>query len=269
MTSHPADNSKQICEQILLDEKQYNINNHILPSETVIVDRLLGRGLELKDVYQELHGKLAHHPGALQTFLGQVLTTAAFWNPEKIREARSARDDLEETNRKIASKAAELADLFQRRKNLHNTSGFTSDTHYHVCEVLKAAAGDNHLFTSRVQKRFEELHTQFDLKYWPTLSDFMHELASDADAAAPEASDPLTEVATSARRSSLGDFFKALFVAISENSARNHGRLPDDFRLTDATLATIVNCALDLGPEELVDSIYVKGLRQRERGRSQ
>jgi 2,4-dienoyl-CoA reductase-like NADH-dependent reductase (Old Yellow Enzyme family) len=113
-----------------------------LPSETVIVDRLLGRGLELKNAYQELHGKLAHRPGALQTFLGQVLTTAAFWNPEKIREARTARNDLEETNRKIATKAAELANLLQRRENLHNTSGFTSDTHYHVCDVLKAAGRD-------------------------------------------------------------------------------------------------------------------------------
>ncbi|SDG81870.1 MULTISPECIES: hypothetical protein [unclassified Duganella] len=269
MTSHQPDNSKQICEQILLDEKRYNISKHILPSETVIVDRLLGRGLELKNAYQELHGKLAHRPGALQTFLGQVLTTAAFWNPEKIREARTARNDLEETNRKIATKAAELANLLQRRENLHNTSGFTSDTHYHVCDVLKAAGRDNHLFTSRVQKRFEELHNQFDLKYWPTLSDFLHELGSDADEAAPQASDPLTEVATSALRSSLADFFKALFVAITENSARNYGQLPNDLRLTDATLATIVNCALDLGPDELVDSIYVKGLRQRERGRTE
>ncbi|WP_228894798.1 hypothetical protein [Pseudoduganella aquatica] len=267
MTSHQSDISKQICEQILLDEKRYNNSHHILPSETVVVDQLLGRGLELQCVYEELHGKLARYPGALQAFLGQVLSTAAFWNPEKIREARNARDDLEEINRKIASKAAELANLLQRRKNLHNTSGFTSDTHYHVCDVLEAAGSNNHLFTSRVQKRFKELHTQFDLKYWPTLSDFLHELASDAEQAAPEASDPLTEVATSALRSSLADFFKALFVAIRENSARNHGRLPNDLRLTDATLATIVNCALDLGPDELVDSIYVKGLRQRERGR--
>lgn len=269
MTSQHLDNSNQICEQILLDEKRYNISHHILPSETVIVDRLLGRGMELKEAYQEIHEKLAHHPGALQTFLGQVLTTAAFWNPEEIRKARNARADLADTNRKIASKAAELADLLQRRNNLHNTSGFASNTHYHVCNVLKAAGSDNHLFMSRVQKRFEELYTQFDLKYWPTISDFLHELGSDTDEAAPEASDPLTEAATSALRSSLTDFFKAFFVAIRENSARNHGRLPNDFRLTDATLATIVNCALDLGPDEFVDSIYVKGLRQRDRARTE
>jgi hypothetical protein len=268
MTSQHFSNPQQICEQILLDEKRYNISHDILPSEIAIADRMLGRGLELTAAYDELHKKLGRHPGALQTFLGQILSTAAFWNPERIREARSARNELEEVNRQIANKATELANLLQQRENLHNTSGFSTDTHYHVCDVLKAAGSNNYLFTSRVQKRFEELPTQFDLKYWPSLSDFMLELASDAEAAPPEAIDPLTEVATSALRPSLGDFFKALFAAIHENSARNYGRLPNDFHLTDNALASFVNCALDLDATELVDGTYVKGVRQRERDRS-
>ena len=41
--------------------------------------------------------------------------------------------------------------------------------------------------------------------------------------------------------------------------------LPKGFKPTDGTLASLANCALDLGPDELADSTYVKRLRQRER----
>lgn len=262
------DSPQLICQEILLDEKRYNIAHDVLASETIIVDRLLNHSVALSDAYIELHEKLGRRPGALQAFLGQVLSTAAFWSLDQISEARNARDDLKVVNQLIASKAAELADLLLQRTSIHNTSGFSSNTHYHVCHVLKAAASGNHLFKSYVERSFGRLSSQFDLKYWPTLTDFMSELASDAEKAVPEASDPLTEAATSARRPSLADFFKTLFAAIDENSVRNHGRLPDDFRLTDNTLATLVNCALDLAPDELVDGVYVKRIRQRERDRA-
>lgn len=256
---------KQVCEDILLESKRYNIEHDILPSEIEIVDRLLARGTELVGAYEELHSKLHVHPRALQVFLELVLSTAAFWGPEEIAEARAARNDLAEVNRQIAKKAAELANLLQQRSELHETSGFNSGTHYHVCQVIESAAKDHPLFTSYVQRGLKALRTQFDLKYWPPLSAFLQELAFDAEAANTEASDPLTAASTEASRPSLADFFKALFAAIDENSKRHYGSLPQDFRATDNTLASLVNCALDLGPDDLVDGPYVKRLRQRVR----
>jgi len=41
--------------------------------------------------------------------------------------------------------------------------------------------------------------------------------------------------------------------------------IPAELKLTDATLASLANCVLDLGPDELVDSGYVKRFRQRQR----
>ena len=98
---------QKICESILNEEKQYNIEHKILPSENAVVDRLLSRGLELKEAYEELHEKLHKHPPALKVFLGLLLSTAAFWSPEKITKARSERDDLANINQQIATKAAE------------------------------------------------------------------------------------------------------------------------------------------------------------------
>lgn len=265
MIPNQSDNPKQICEQILLDDKRYNIEHHILPTEIAIADRLLARGLELTAAYDELHEKLHHHPRALQTFLGLVLSTAAFWNPMTMKEARSAREDLTEVNRQIASKAAEVADLLMQRENLHNTSGFSCETHYSICGLIKAAGKNHYEFTSRVQNRFEELPAQFDHKYWPTLSDIMLELSRDAENAAPDASDPMTDAGTAGTRASKADFIKVLLTAMEENSARAYGPLPNRLGITDDTLASLMNCALNLDDKDLVDGAYVKRFRQRER----
>jgi len=265
MSSSQPKNAQQICETLILEEKHYNVEHHILPSENAVADRLLRRGIELRDAYEELHDKLHAHQSALQIFLGLVLNTAAFWNPEKILESRTARSDLANVNQQIARKAEELATLLEQRSDLHDTSGFSSDTHYHVCGVIEAASQHNYLFQSYVQEKLGVLRGQFDLKYWPSLSECLQELASDAAKSRVEATDPLTAAATVASRSSRADFFKALFAAIDENSSENYGQLPKGFKLTDRTLASLANCALDLGPDDLVDDAYMKRLRQRER----
>lgn len=265
MSSTQPTNQQKICEEILIEEKRYNVEHNILPSENAVVARLLARGIELKDAYEELHTKLDAHPPALRVFLRLVLSSAAFWNLEEIEEARAARDDLENVNQQIAKKAEVLDSLLRKRSELHNTSGFSSNTHYHVCEVIEGASQDNYLFQSYVQERLHALHYQFDLKYWPSMSEFLRELASDAAEANIQATDPLTAAATLATRPSKADFFKALFAAIEENSAKNYGRLPRCFKVSDNTLASLANCALDLGPNDLVDGPYVKRFRQRER----
>ena len=265
MSAFQPKTSQQICKDLLLEGKRYNNEHHILPSENAVADRLLARGIELQDAYEELHDKLHAHPPALEVFLGLVLSTAAFWNPEKMQEARAARSDLANVNQQIERKAAELATLFEERSDLHDTSGFSSDTHYHVCNVIEAASQHNGLFKSYVQKKLGALRGQFDLKYWPSLGEFMQELAADAKKADMAATDPLTAAATAAARPSKADFFKALFASIGENSAESYGQLPRGFKLTDRTLASLANCALDLGPDDLVDDAYMKRLRQRER----
>jgi len=114
---------QQACENILIGEKRYNTERSILRSENAIIDRLLTRGLELKSAYGELYEKLHSRPPALRVLLGLLLSTAAFWSPEKIAKSRDRRDELIETNRQIGRKAAELAQLLEQRTWLHETSG--------------------------------------------------------------------------------------------------------------------------------------------------
>ena len=255
------------CEASLRKSKAYNLEHQILPSENAVIDRLLERRIELIDAYAELYEKLGRRPPALETVLDLLLATAAFWNPDHNAKARAERDRLKEVNQQIALKAAALANLLEERDELQNRSAFSAYTHYHPLDLVEAASTDNYLFQVHVKADLTLLHGQFDLKYWPSISACIRVLAEDAKNARVEASDPLTEAATRARRQSPADFFKALFAAIEENT-RPVGFLPLDFSLSDSSLASFANCALDLPADKVVDAAYVKRLRQRERERA-
>lgn len=258
---HPA----TICDQLLCARKQYNLEHSILRSHNVVIDRLLARKLELREAFSDLHKKLHQHPHALDTFFGVLLDATAFWGPERNVKARAERAELERINVQIAGLGEGLASLLRRRDQLHNHSGFRSNTCYHIGDVIKVAGEHNGHFTMYLEEELELLQARYDLKYWPLLDACIEAIAEDARNAVIEASDPLTEAATDASRSSLADYFKALFVAIAENTKAQHGWIPNNFRPSDSSLASLANCALDLVDDELLDGSYVKRLRQRLR----
>lgn len=265
MNIKPSISFRQRCEQVLKDGIRYNEENHILSSENVVATRLLSGGADLTKAYEDIYTQLHSHPRALPAFIDLVLGAVVSNNPEKMAEARVARYDLVKINRQIAKKATELAHLLQQRTALHNTSGFASDTHYHICEVIEGAAKGTPLFASYLAAPLNALRYRFDFKYWPKLSDIMQELASDAESAVLEPTDSLTAAGTDSVRASKADFFRALFVGIEENVRREYGPLPNDFKPADETIASLANWALALDPSEIVDGAYVKRFRQRER----
>src|SRR5690606_35093500 len=61
MRTAPTPSPQQTCENILIDDKTYNVEHNILPSENAIIDRLLARRLELNEAYGELYDKLHLH----------------------------------------------------------------------------------------------------------------------------------------------------------------------------------------------------------------
>lgn len=256
------------CESVLRSIRQYNDSHNIWPSENAVIDRFLRRSVELRRVYRELHSKLEGKPESVRTFFDAILGAAALWNPRKITEARDARSALVQVNEQIARLSIQLASLLDERRDLANSSAFRTQTHYHVCDVLVAAGQSNHGFTSYVQERLNTVRMQFDLKYWPSLGDTLRVLAADAAEAKPLPSDPLTAAATEGRRPSQADFIKAMLVAIDEVKGHSHHLVPVDFRLTDGSMATLVNCSLDLAEDECVGSEHMKRLRQRKREKS-
>ena len=101
------------------------------------------------------------------------------------------------------------------------------------------------------------------MKYWPSIAEFIHVLADDAENAKSYPSNPTTAAATTGIRASDTDFFKALFCRLEDETVSNHSFLPDGLKLTDATLGALATCALNLPSNKEWDADYVKRLRQR------
>ncbi|MCZ7911420.1 hypothetical protein O9X94_19015 [Agrobacterium leguminum] len=250
-------------EDILEGHISSNVENAILPTETIICRRLLHRRVELGDACKDLWLKANQNQFHLAVFIDGLLGVAAEWNPEKMAAARIQRDRLDQVNEKISEIAFDLAELLRERSNLHDRSGFSSETHYHVVDVINEAARDNHRFRSYVLQPLAQIRGQFDLKYWPMLPDFIGTIAVDAAKASATAHNAMTAAGTASSRPSLTDFFRAWFEHIEDHA---DGRLlPRQFKLTDASFASFANCALDLQPDKTVGADYVKRLRQRAR----
>lgn len=261
MSQPHANNHCKVCTDLLNKMKSYNLEKNTLPSENTVIDHLVRREIELDEAYKEIYEKLHEHSPSLEIFLSLLITTAAFWNPERIKKVRDEREMLSDINQKIAKKSADLADLLDKRTALEASSGFDTGTYYHPADLIIGASQDNYLFQNYLKPKFDALSGQFDLKYWPKLSLIFRELSSDAANSIIEASYSSIAAATSSTRASLSDFFRVLL----DNIETSHHQLPKGFRLTDRTLASLANCSLNLEPSDLIDDAYVKRFRQRER----
>jgi hypothetical protein len=177
---------------------------------------------------------------------------------EEIRSNRE--NDILPSENRVAERLLAHVD---RRDTLHNTSGFSSETLYAICDVIDRASTHNGFYQSWIKEQLNQMSTRFDLKYWPSLADCARVIGEDAEQANLMPTDPLTEAATKSTRASKADFLRALLSAIDENRGDWLGAFPIKFRLSDEAMATLVNVLLELSPKELIDAIYVKNVRHR------
>ncbi|WP_449100762.1 hypothetical protein [Pseudomonas veronii] len=134
-----------------------------------------------------------------------------------------------------------------------------------MIDAVSDAGEGNGLFETHIKKELERLTYQFDLKYWPSIGEFIAAVGADAGKAVTVANDSTAVAATEGRRPGLADFLKAFKANLAVNRVRRHGWIPNNFSLSDSAMASLVNCALELEVDELIDSSFVKRFRQRER----
>jgi len=90
MKSIDETKAQEVCEAILLDKKAINIQAQILPSENIIIDRLLEHKVELQHAYSELYSKLGKDHRALRNFLELLVEITSMHSPEKVIKSRAA-----------------------------------------------------------------------------------------------------------------------------------------------------------------------------------
>ena len=249
------------CESYLQDEKAYNISHNILNSEIKVIDRLLSRRLELFQFYEEIFFKLDAQ--AWKRILSIVLYTAAFWNPEAAEHTRESIKKLKLLNLKISKYAQSLSELLNERYEISEMNGLHSYDKFHVVDIIETASISNGLYRAYLKKPLKQLSGQFDLRYWPSVSEFLNVIATDAQDTDIQAIDNITEANINSVRTSLTDYFNALFEAINGERKSENQFIPNDFDLTNESLAAIANCALDLPEDIIKDAQYVKRLKQR------
>ncbi|MDX7828051.1 hypothetical protein SJR89_13235 [Aeromonas caviae] len=257
----------KFCEDFLKSEIAYNTERNILPSENQVAYRLLKYHVHMKVVYKHLFESLPTEEAVLSVLRG-LLSSQAFWSCDNLKEAREDKAKLIRTNQSIAEKAKELAGLMRERDELHNKSGFTSDTHYHVVDVISEAAAhgaNNYRYRSYVKEKLEGLACCFDLKYWPSLAEFMDEISRDSREGHTAASDPMTAAGTSSAKSSKADFVRAFLAYLAECYEERGGHLPNRYVPSDAAMADIINSVMNLEADCVVTADYMKSFRQKER----
>jgi hypothetical protein len=254
----------ELCERVLLDDIRYNEEHSILARRNSVARRLLGRRVELVEAYTDLVTRLRYER-PIAVVLDQILVAATYWNKDETTKMRLARADLEQVNRRISRTADELADLLEQRTHLHNHSEFSSETYYHPIDLMEVAAKGNGLYGSFLKDKLDALRYQFDLKYWPSLSTMTRALAADARGAVVSVTDEMTEAATTGKRASDTDFFRAFYVGLEHCKTALGGLVPDDYEMVDRTLAALATCALGKDPDEPFTSDYVKQCRARIR----
>lgn len=254
------------CSEALLREMMEDLEaRNIWPNMRIIIHDMLKRRIELVGVYEEVYVALAQKPRALYVFWDAFLHTADGWSPEKIRQARKARKELAGVNARISNLADQLAALLDRRDHLHNHSGFRSGTEHHILDLMHEASEHNYLYECHVKEKLDQLTHQYDLKYWPSLSEVVQAIGTDAEMAEITANSDATAAATESRKSGLSDFVKAFLARLDDCRVSKYGFVPDDFALSDSSVASLMNCGLDLSVDELVDADFMKRFRQRQR----
>ena len=256
-------NAVSACEEYLRKQQVYNIKHEILTSENRIIERLFARRLELKAFYKEIYSSL--EPMQWERVLSVVLYTAAFWNPEAAERAREAKSKLIDLNRHIEKRAQELFKLLQARSVLSEEHGFHSYDGYHIADLIDEAAKSNGNYQLHLKEPLQNLASQFDFKYWPSVERVVDAIANDAQSAKVYAYDSVTRANISSSRISLTDYYKAFFQALDDERESVSQFIPDKFEISDESLASVVNCALGLIDDNAKDGQYVKRLRQRIR----
>ena len=254
-------------EKFFKSQLQYNQERKTLKSENEVIERLLERRVEMQPVYDELAKKLSEPQQ--ETLWGILISAAAFWNLDEAKKLRAERKKLLELNETIAFTAKQLASFMRERGDMTNLGPFNANEDYHFAHWVTRAGKKNYLFESYIKESFDRLRGQYDLKYWPKPYEVIEAIADYADEAEVYSEDNWTNALISSPKSSKSDFLNALLEAMADGKDCNQwpNSLPEAFHISDASMATIYNCTLDLSLEEIVDATYIKRSRQNIRER--
>ena len=229
-----------------------------------VLERLVSRDTEMSPVWNDI-ARHALTGEQCWNLLEQIFFAGAYGTAEHHRRMKADHSRLAVLNEGIAAKAAELGRMLMEREDILNRNAFYIEHTAHIVDLMDTASGQNGHYSSFLREKLGGLRSQFDGKYWPSLQQILEVVAKEKPVA--EFMDRSDEAVVHARGVAVPDFLRRLFsnfhdIRVMKGDLRTAlNYLPADFRLTDASLATLATVSLDLAEPVSVGS--VKMLRNR------
>lgn len=221
---------------------------------------MLRQAAQMNGVYRELTEKFDDFRRR-ETVLTVALDIAAAWSPDRVSEVRNATRRLREINADIATTARQLYGLLESSTHYSNRYGVSKGAGYSTLEVAQQGA-------QLMEHEVDDLLTV----RLPELLDIVKGIELVAKNGSVSPGENITGAALVSREPSSRDAIRA-FLARLGNSTDTGKRcdawrlIPPAFRLSDASTANLLNCALGLlgGPSEITAENVRKTRKQKGR----
>lgn len=222
-----------------------------------LLNRLISRETEMMPVWeniarQRLSWQQCH------SLLEQIFFAGAYGTQDRNSRLKADYRRLTDLNENIAAQAAALSALLTEQGQILNRNAFSLERTTHIVDLIEAASEQNGHYRSYLRAPLDALRSQYDGKYWPSLEQILKVAAREISEA--EFLHRSEEAIVDGRGEAVPDYMRELFDCI-ETVRTSHWKLPANFTLTDASLATLATVSLDL--KDVVTADRVKTLRHR------
>ncbi|KTS17633.1 hypothetical protein RSA31_21510 [Pantoea dispersa] len=221
-----------------------------------MIEMLIARETDMRSVWKEiaLYGLSWQQCHSL---LEQIVFAGQFGTDVAVQRLKDDYHQLAGLNSDIIQMAKQLAAKLDARDHILNHNSFILDNTVHIVELIDNAAAGNSHYRSRVREPLLSLGA-YELKYWPSLQDILRILAkTPIEIGFREESD---RALVSGRGELVPDYLRELFSCI-ETARTCHWGLPEEFRLTDASLATLATVSLGLPEPASVTAVKMHRIR--------
>ncbi len=257
-----ANTVQSIRESLLLLKEDRRINNCWL-SEIPVIERILERFDELTPLWDEINSKLNFN--ARYDFIDCILGLIVFAKPESFVYARQKAKELKVLNNEIAETANLLAELLESQNEKSEGSGFTGDNYYSIKDVINDAAtkANNARYQWYPKEKLNQLFSQYDLRYWPSLPQIIRSIADNASQSEVYASNEITAAGTQSQRASSVDCIRAFYTALGNFNAHDLAMVEKVMSFPNPSVVSLLNIVYDWKDDEVLSDEQLKSYKSR------
>lgn len=262
----PKDSPSNFCKAFIQRELNSYKEKRIWMSYWPTMESMIQRANELIQPFEELVGEFGYMDMMEQAPPNNSylwLTLEHIWcsidySKKDVVQARVDLKELRELQQDIVNLALNLSGKLKRQSDLYEKSGFSKSDYQFIGDLLGLACKDNYLYQTHVSEKIEALTYQYDLKYWPDVSDLVAAIAEFEKEQPEPAHSQYPEQVINGRESDIKDFVLAFDSKFDEPNG-----LPKKFRFSNNAMADIINVVLDLPVAKLATGDAVRVVRNR------